>query len=74
MDGRGVGDSVEKGWLTPTRALKRQGWHLRLAFDDAVGGSEALAALQTHAAKLDEVYGKQAFRRFSSADMHVLLA
>ena len=64
---------AEEGWLTPTNALRRSGWYLRLAFDDAVGGALALDALQTYAARLDEAYGKAAFRRFSRADMRVLL-
>ena len=31
-----------------------------------------LDALRTYAARLDKVYGKNAFRRFSRADMQVL--
>jgi hypothetical protein len=73
-DARGEHVPLAKdGWLTPKNSLKRRGWYLKLSFEDAVGGALALDALQLYTAKLDEAYGKQAFRRFSRADMRVLL-
>ena len=62
----------EKGWLTPTNALRKGGWYLRMSFDDDAGGVPVLEALRTYTARLDEAYGKNAFRRFSRANMRVL--
>jgi hypothetical protein len=59
-------------WLTPTGALRKQGWSMTLSFDDEAGGEAALKGLQRYAVALDEAYGKQAFRRFARADMRVL--
>jgi hypothetical protein len=42
-----------------------------MTFDEEAGGVAALRALQTYAKKLDEKYGKKAFRYFSNADMQV---
>ena len=61
-----------EGWLTPTVALRKGGWYMRMSFDDDAGGVPALNALRTYAARLDEAFGKNAFRRFSRADMQVL--
>ena len=63
---------VEEGWLTPTGALRKGQWFMKLSFDDAAGGVPALRALQSYTAKLDEKHGKGAFRHFSRADMRVL--
>jgi hypothetical protein len=61
-----------EGWLTPGGALRREGWFIKMSFDDDAGGASALNALQSYTAKLDEKYGKRAFRCFSKADMRVL--
>lgn len=63
---------TEKGWLTPTEALRKEGWFIKVSFDEDAGGVPALKALQSYTARLDEKYGKGAFRRFSKADMRVL--
>jgi hypothetical protein len=63
---------AKEGWLTPTGALRREGWCIRMSFDDDAGGVSALEALQSYSAKLDEKYGKRAFRYFSKVDMRVL--
>jgi hypothetical protein len=77
---------VEKeGWLTPTKALRKGGWYMTMAFDEGAGGVSVLNALRTYttkldeafgqnafSAKLDEAFGKNAFRRFSRADMQAL--
>jgi hypothetical protein len=62
----------EEGWLTPTEALRKGGWYMRMSLDEDAGGVPVLEALRTYATKLDEAYGKNAFRRFSRADMQVL--
>jgi hypothetical protein len=63
---------TEEGWLTPKGALRKRGWFMKMRFDDDAGGASALTALQSYTAKLDEKYGKGAFRYFSKADMRVL--
>lgn len=62
----------EKDLMTPTvGALRKQGWVMTMAFDEAVGGVTTLKALQIYATKLDDKYGKKAFRYFSNVDMRV---
>jgi hypothetical protein len=62
----------EEGWLTPTGALRKEGWCMKMSFDDNAGGVSALKALQSYTARLDEKYGGRAFRSFSKGDMRVL--
>jgi hypothetical protein len=62
----------EEGWLTPTGALRKSGWYMKMSLDEDAGGVTVLDALRAYAARLDEAYGKNAFRRFSRADMRVL--
>jgi hypothetical protein len=62
----------EKGWLTPTGALRTTGWLMKLSFDEKLGGSLTVKALKNYATKLDEKYGKNAFRYFSKGDMRIL--
>jgi len=63
---------AEEGWLTPKGALRKKGWLMEMSFGDDAGGVSALQALQGYTAKLDEKYGKTAFRYFSKADVRVL--
>ena len=63
-----------EGWLTPTKALRKSGWHLTMSFDEDAGGVPMLEALRAYTTKLDEAFGKNAFRRFSRADMGVCLS
>ena len=63
---------VEEGWLTPSGALRKGGWYMKMSFDDDAGGVSALEALRSYAARLDEEYGARAFRYFSRADMRIL--
>jgi hypothetical protein len=63
---------AEEGWLTPTGALRKRGWFMKMSLDDDGGGVSALIALQSYTAKLHEKYGERAFRYFSKADMRVL--
>ena len=76
LDGYGVHCEhvplAEEGWLTPGKALRKSGWFMKMSFADSAGGAAALDALQEYAAKLSEKHGKQAFRRFSAADMRIL--
>ena len=62
----------EKDLTTGTGYLRGKGWVMTMAFDEAVGGVAALKALQTYTKKLDQKYGKKAFRYFSNVGMRVL--
>ena len=63
---------TDDGWLTPKGALRKEGWLIEMSFGDEVGGLSVLKALQSYATRLDEKYGKTAFRYFSKADMRGL--
>ncbi len=70
---------VEEGWLTPTGALRKQvgrkgnpAWLIRLSFDEQAGGGGCLTALRNYVTRLDEAYGKGAYRYFAQADMRSL--
>jgi hypothetical protein len=63
----------EKGWVTPTGALRNTSWLMKLTIDEKIGGSLTIKALQNYAVKLDEKYGKNAFRYFSKSDMRALI-
>jgi hypothetical protein len=63
---------TEEGWLTPTGALRKEGWCMKMSFDDDVGGVSVLKALRGYTARLNEEYGERAFRYFSKGDMRVL--
>ena len=45
---------------------------MTMFFDEAHRGFDTLKALQTYTEKLDEKYGKKAFKYFSDANMQVL--
>lgn len=62
----------KKGWLTPMWWLRKKGWFMNTSFDDNASDVSALKALKSYAAKLNEKYGKRAFRYFSNVDMRVL--
>ena len=62
----------EKDLTTPGGYLRGKGWMVRMTFDGKAGGVVVLRALQAYAKRLDEKYGKRAFRHFSNADMQIL--
>jgi hypothetical protein len=64
---------ADEDLTTGTGYLRGKGWFMRMSFEEKVGGSAALKALQTYARRLDEKYGKKAFQHFRSADMQILL-
>jgi hypothetical protein len=43
-----------------------------LSFDEKIGGSAALKALQRYTHRIAEAYGKKAFQHFREGDMRVL--
>ena len=62
----------EKDLTTGTDYLRYTGWVVRISFDDKIGGSATIEALQTYARRIDEIYGKKAFQHFRDADMRAL--
>lgn len=60
-----------KRWKTAMEGLRQKGWTMKMSFDESVGGVDILKALQTYTRKLDEKYGKRAFRYFQNVDMRV---
>jgi hypothetical protein len=63
---------VEEGWLTPSGALRKEEWLMKMSFGDEAGGAPALEALQSYAARLGAEYDKRAFMYFSKVDMRIL--
>lgn len=61
----------EKDSMTPTGVLRKGGWVMTMIFNKSAGGVAALKALQTYTKKLDDKYGKKAFRYFANVDMRV---
>jgi len=62
----------EEDLATGTDYLRSTGWVIKMSFDEKIGGSAALKALQAYARRVDEKYGKKAFQHFQDADMRIL--
>ena len=54
-----------------TGYLRSKGWVMKMSFDEKIGGTTDLKALQTYAQRLDEKYGKKAFKPFSDLNMQI---
>jgi len=63
----------EEELATGTGYLRSRGWVMKMSFDERIGGAAALEGLQTCTQRLDEKFGKKAFKHFSEANMQVLL-
>ncbi len=63
---------LDRKWKTPTGALRKEGWQMKLVFSQEAGGLSTLRALQLYTRKLDVKYGTKAFKYFAEADMRVL--
>ncbi|MCW4011145.1 MAG: DUF3795 domain-containing protein [Candidatus Bathyarchaeota archaeon] len=57
---------------TGTGYLRKKGWVISLSFKEKIGETEVLKAFQLYSQKLDEKFGKNAFKQFSNADMQFL--
>ena len=66
---RGV---MNEDLTTGTGYLRKKGWVMRMSFEEKIGGTATLKALQTYAQRLDKKYGARAFQRFRDADMQIL--
>ena len=62
----------EEDLATGTGYLRSKGWVMKMSFEEKIGGTAALKALQTYARRLEEKYGKKAFQHFSDANMQIL--
>jgi len=62
----------KNGWLTPTGALKRKGWNIKMSFDERVGGASVLKALKIYATRLSEKQGEKGYTLFSQVNMRPL--
>jgi hypothetical protein len=63
----------EEDATAPAGYLRKTGWVMTMFFEEQIGGTAALKALQSYTQKLDQGYGRKAFQHFSEADMQVLL-
>ncbi len=63
----------EEDLATGTGYLRSKGWVMKMSFEEKTGGASALKALQSYTRRLDEKYGKKAFKHFSDANMQILL-
>jgi hypothetical protein len=62
----------EKDLSTGTGYLRSKGWVIKMSFEEKIGGTAALKALQTYIRRVDEKYGKKGFQQFQEADMRIL--
>ena len=65
---------AEKGWLTPTGGLRKEGWIIRFAFGELIKGSKTLKVFKDYIVKLDRMFGKKAYSLFKKADLSILMA
>ena len=63
---------IEKGWLTPMGGLRREGWIFRLKFGDSLMGEEPLFVFQDYIKKLNTIYGAEAYKKFTTADLSIM--
>ncbi len=57
---------------TGTGYLRSKGWVMKMSFEEKIGGTATLKALQIYAQRLEEKHGKKAFKHFSDANMQML--
>ena len=62
----------EEDLATGTGYLRSKGWVMKMSFEEKIGGTAALKALQAYARRLEEKFGKKAFKYFSDANMQIL--
>lgn len=58
---------------TGTGYLRKRGWVMKISFEEKIGGTASLKALQTFTHRLDQKYGTRAFQHFRQTDMTVML-
>lgn len=59
--------------VVPSGYLRKKGWEMKLSFTEQIRGLAGLKAFQIFGKKLEEKYGKRAFRYFANVDMRLLI-
>ena len=59
--------------ITPTKALRKKGWNMRLSYREEKLKLTNVKVLQEYAQKLNGEYGKKSYGYFSKADMRILV-
>jgi len=62
----------EEDLATGTGYLRSKGWVMKMSFEEKIGGTAALKALQIFSRRLEEKYGKKAFKHFSDVNTQIL--
>lgn len=62
----------EEELTTGTGYLRYKGWVMKMSFDEKIGGTAALKALQTYISLLNKKYEKKAFQHFQDIDIQIL--
>jgi hypothetical protein len=62
----------EEDLATGTGYLRSKGWVMEMSFEEKIGSAATLKALKIYARRLEEKYGKKAFKHFSDANMQIL--
>jgi hypothetical protein len=63
----------EVGWLTPSGALRREGWYLEMRFGKKLGGDTTLKAFTVYVRLLNTKFGIKAYKYFKQVDMYILV-
>ncbi len=63
----------DKGWMTPTGGLRKEGWKFTCRFGQSLNEVDTLVALKKIATELNNKFGNKAFSRFSKADINIYL-
>jgi hypothetical protein len=62
-----------KIWQTPTGGIRSKGWKIRISFGDEVSDVEDLKIFKEYLIKLNNRFGKNAYKYFSKADLSVMI-
>jgi len=63
---------ADTGWLTPSGALRKEGWKIGLAFGKSLKGQHTLILFKEYVQKLAGKHGTGAFRVFKKADLSIM--
>ncbi len=63
----------KKGWLTPMRGLRKEGWFFRMSFGEVLHGKAGLQEFREYILTLNTKFRNRAFRIFNAADVSVML-
>jgi hypothetical protein len=63
----------EEDLVTGTGYMRSKGWIMKMSFDEKIGGKATIKALQEYSRRLNEEFGRKAFKHFLDANMQILL-